>query len=270
MSLRHGALLLMVLPALIAGCKLDRTAEDIAQMRMSGSVSMARDRAIDELKENSKQMDVWRELAITDVQLGRRAASAVEAQEDPLPYLVEAALICGAYNEYKKGLLDREWNGAGVSSAAETSNWANHLVSRLPIDNFGRVPYDPPGYLPRDLEDPDDQPLTVRPQGSNPDVFETYVDPETAGEIIQQTAMLMELFRHLPCDNPKVAAVNLNQIEQKLLWAASHSNLSAAFVDLQRDKGRKAAAVAFDAARNDLAEHHHFDARTLLSNRLAE
>jgi hypothetical protein len=82
--------------------------------------------------------------------------------------------------------------------------------------------------------------------------------------------ILTELLRHLPCDNPKVMAVTLNQLEQKLLWVASHSSISTSFVDLRRDAARKIVTDALHAAVQDLEDMGHFQSETILRNKILE
>ena len=252
----------LILTSLAAvGCigdLFDRTPEKIAALRMSGNLVGAKEETLEALRRKPARMDLWRELASTDVLLSRRSAQIKEVPQDPLPELVEAALICAAYTDHHKGVLDREWEGVGVLAAIEVSNRANALVSKLDPALEDPAPVDVPMTTTPDVEEPADDNL-VLPQRPELREAETYLDPQAVGRIIRRTVILTEFLRHLPADNPMVTAVSLNQLEERLRSVSMRANITRAFVEAQEDSARLEMSHVLGDADSSLAERGYFD-----------
>ena len=250
----------------LTSCKLelfDHTAAKIAEIRLAGNPSTAKLRALEVLQKTPGKLDVWRELAATDLDLCKRAE---EAKKDPLPNLVEAALICGALNVHEKSKLDHEWTAVGMEVAVEAERIADKITQRLeprPVtERFQTEEEILPGETERDLFKRWIEHMSV--------VNSNFYDPDVVGVVVKQTSLLMELLGSLPFDDPKMVAVTLNTLEQKMKVTTMDSNIDLGYVTSRRAAAKTVVDEALHSATDDLETLGHLQIETIQQNHILE
>jgi hypothetical protein len=246
---------------LLSGCLYDHTAERVAELRKSGDPVAARAKALEALAGDPDRMNVWRELAATDLDLAR---TAVRSDSQSLPLLLEAGLICAAVGNHSHGKVEERWRVVGMLAASEIANYAGHLANQLEIRTVGRTVYEESGWVPDDIPEED------IPPNFRQEIREVYIDPQLLGEVIHQTVCCMILLKQLPSDNPKVTAITLNQLDEKLQWASANSNISTSFVNSRRETAERNAQQALADAVLDLDVHGYFYGVTIFQSGMLE
>src|SRR5512139_1436870 len=110
---------LMGVTLLILSCGPDSGVREMRQLRMTGNVQQARERAIAILQDNPTSMDRWLEFAKIEIDLTRQ--SERDGDERTMDYLVETSLICGGYYKFKHEDPPREWRDVCRLAAAEAT-----------------------------------------------------------------------------------------------------------------------------------------------------
>ena len=267
MALRHVWIASLTVSLTIAGCLFDRTAEQIAQMRTSGNPEAAKEKARDVLGDDPSKMDVWRELAASELDLARESTRSFNPGEEPLANLTEAALICGAYSDFREGKPDRQWKEVCIRVAIELSNRAMASLGGLTVgdpavlDRFEQLGQG------RKQAASDDDDLVIHPREKTK-TPSSFLDPSATGEHIYQAVLLAELMRHLPSDDASRSDVTLRQLDQMLAYMASSSGSTVSLINENRDAARKAAKDALAAVKSDLVLQGNFSLTTLAGNKL--
>jgi hypothetical protein len=265
-------LVLSAVTLLSAGCLFDHTAEQIAEMRKAGNLEAAKTRALEVLGEKPKRMDVWRELALCDVALCR--ASSI-SDDGKFPNLAEAALICAAVSEHEKGNPDDKWVAAANMTASQITNSITYLMTVT--ETKKSVHY----YHMESLILPEDIPEDIRNQMQNQfednerlheQKYETqsYLDPDETRAFVRKAVVFTELLKRLPCDNPKLMAITLDQVDRKIESTTWDTNLTSNYVNAARETALGAVHQALQQAESDLDTQGYFDAASILENKTLE
>jgi hypothetical protein len=259
---RVPALLLAV--TLLSGCLFDHSAEKIATHRKSGDPVGARKMALDILEADADHIDVWRELAACDVELARKA---MDAREEALPLLGEAALICGAMTMHKQSKLDRAWTIVGLQTSTALARYAgtNTLVIK---PNTFRMHSETITEGRMDAEDAMHDWIQFR--SSLPDVPDSYYDPATIGAAVAKMGLLSGLIEHLPCDDPKLMAETVSKLDDTYVRATQHSNITLESIRVRGAAGKQSAVTVLEAAKADLESQGYFDLVTVQNQKLFE
>lgn len=251
--------LLLGISWIIAGCDLNGTAKEIALLRKSGEPMQAREKALAALEADADQMDVWRELAQTNLTL---IHDKHHTDLDPLPLAVESALICGAWNAHKKGELNRKWEAVREQTVSEALTQANRLIYGIKV---------------KDMEVEEKMSVTYLDPDGYSHVTEKYprlvwkkvVDPEDLRYGISGAAAMMEFVKRLP-RSVGGAAEFFEQIDRKITRLAEDHQLTDYAVGEIRKTAEDGVAAALQKAVEELDDDGHFAFDTIIGNAILQ
>ena len=245
---------------LLAGCSSSRISKEVARLRLSGLLDSARTRAVMQLQTNPESMNLWRELALTDLDLNRRA---VQQRQDALPALLEAALISAAANSIPGNRQNDKWSAVGKIAASEVANYAGEMTNRLDLKQAGHAVYTESGITSNFMDDGD--PVIYRQP-----TREVLIDPALVADVACKTEIMIEFLKRLPCADQKNRAIILGELDKKLLATTERPNISSGFLNDRRKAAMKAVDAVLDQCVEDLKSQGHLDPETIFKNRILE
>jgi hypothetical protein len=253
----------LVIVCAACGCTPSQTAKKIASLRKGGDPVGARELAIRVLTDDADQMEIWRELAMSDLDLCHNAKNF---QLEPDPFLLEASLISLAVYEHEKGKPGSKWETAGRLAAAEGRALVDNLLKNLPIHTERNE------YTRTEEWDP----LGIGGNGPTGIIRRTETTTEKtadlreAGPMLHQAVVMIEFMRKLPQDQKELDMI-IQVFENKLdELPGSVSNITASYLDNIRKSGEASMKQALQQATDDLKNDGYFQLPTILQNTLNE
>jgi hypothetical protein len=248
---------------IVCGCKSGRTAKQIAEIRKGGNAPAAREIAVKALEEDADQMEVWRQLALTDLWLAKNPA---QYSLDPAKCLSEAALMCMAVLKHEEGQASAEWISIGRQIGVDAISQANRLLTSIPTTTEKSTI-----ARQRTFNTEFEENL-----GYDEHVYEvetTYTkvaNLETAGLMIRQAAAALYYVQNIPQENGGLET-HIQQTDSAFFGLTRRiSNISGPFITDQRAAVDAAMAAALEQALRDLDNEDSFEAATILRNKLLE
>ncbi|MBI5058633.1 hypothetical protein HZB60_02490 [candidate division KSB1 bacterium] len=124
-------ILIFTLLIALGGCVGDESFREVESLRKSGDIENARALAIQLVNEKPDRMKVWLEFCRLTTELVR----PLEVQDkDPLPYLLQASLVCAAISLRHKQEPPDAWREIGRFLAVALSRQGNILLSEMNED----------------------------------------------------------------------------------------------------------------------------------------
>jgi len=230
---------------LLAGCRSERVAKQVAELRRSGKVEAARKTALEELQKSPDQLPVWRELAATDLAICERPSSSGTAGSYPL--LTEAALLCTAV--YESGKMDEKWRSVASRVAALTATAANQILNQVDVETV------------RGKTHLKSEPLTAVELES-----ERFVDPEDMEWTVQHAVPLIFFTRRLGPVLSQSMDSNVQILEKRLAQMAQNTNISEDQLNSSCKRIEEKTASSLAAAAGDLNGPGYFEYETIIPN----
>jgi hypothetical protein len=263
MILKQIPAILVLSTAVLMSCQSHKVAREVAALRRSSDLTAARDLAINSLRASAKDMELWRELAATDLAIFAKAESL---NAEPVSYLLEVALLCASVYAHDSGASQEQWQAMGRRVAVEALTLSNRMLDDLPrtevISKHVTERFADPN-IPRELQRQD---YIITTQSRH----DWITDIPIATKVIRQSSALLEYTQRLPQENAALMSTiqgvdsHINSLPRFI------SNLSSSLIDDNRQQVQRAVTARIDAATTELQVHGHFTLATIQQDLFAD
>jgi hypothetical protein len=243
----------------VAGCKLDRSAEQIAELRKSGMAFEARQRAKELLEKKANRLELWRELGYCDVTVARSQVDS--GSVNPASCMIEVLLLCVATGKDTAHPASKEWQSlyalTGSVAVPTVLELLDHIVYGM-VRNEETAP----------LMFPDEEePLDASKYSRRYTVSQTKLaDMDLLPVTIRRAAAILCLLRQMPWRSDALIA-NSALLEQRLQKLPSvYGNVTQEFVERIRKDTEAAVARNLAQAVQEIQESGHVQAGSVFHN----